>query len=57
MAGAFLRVACPECENEQVLFERAATPVACADCGATLARPTGGAAALEATVVEAVEAR
>lgn len=57
MAGAFLRVVCPECENEQVIFERAATPVTCAECGATLTRPTGGKAALEGSVVDVVEQR
>ena len=57
MPGSFVRVACPDCEHEQVLFDRAATEVACAVCGATLARPTGGKAALAGTPVEAVEAR
>lgn len=57
MAGAFLRVACPSCEHEQVLFERAATEVSCNDCGEILAEPTGGAAALRGEVVETVEAR
>jgi len=55
MVGAFLQVSCPECEHEQVLFERAATEVVCASCGATLARPTGGKAALEATVLGTVD--
>ncbi len=57
MAGRFLRVACPDCGNEQVLFDRAAAEVGCAACGATLARPTGGKAALAATVVEPVAQR
>ena len=57
MAGAFLLVACAECDHEQVVFERAATTVSCAGCGATLATPTGGKAALAGTVVEAVESR
>ncbi len=57
MAGSFYRVKCPDCENEQIVFDRAATPVTCAVCGHTLARPTGGKAALEGEVVETVEAR
>jgi len=57
MAGDFYRVACPDCENEQVVFGKAARSVACAVCGHTLARPTGGKAALEGEVVETVEAR
>ena len=57
MAGDFLRVACPDCENEQIVFERASSSVACAVCGTTLASPTGGKAELNAEVVEVVEAR
>jgi len=57
MAGNFYSVECPDCENEQTVFEKAATEVACAVCGHTLARPTGGIAAIEGEVVETVEAR
>jgi len=57
MAGAFYLVACPECGHEQVVYGKAATTVECADCGATLATPTGGKAALAGEVVETVEAR
>ena len=57
MAGAFLRVACPSCEHEQVVFERAATVINCGECSEVLAEPTGGAASLRGEVVEAVEAR
>jgi small subunit ribosomal protein S27e len=57
MAGSFYRVACPDCENEQVVFGKAASAVACEVCGHTLARPTGGEATLEGEVVETVEAR
>jgi small subunit ribosomal protein S27e len=57
MAGSFISVQCPDCENEQTVFEKAATEVACAVCGHTLARPTGGLAAIEGEVVEVVEAR
>jgi len=57
MAGSFHLLGCPDCENEQVVFEKAATTVACAVCGHTLARPTGGKAALEGEVLETVEAR
>ncbi len=57
VAGSFVSVRCPDCDNEQVLFEKASTEVACAVCGHTLARPTGGLADLEGEVVEVVEAR
>ena len=57
MAGSFYRVKCPDCENEQTLFGRASTEVACAVCGHTLARPTGGDADIEGEVVDVVAAR
>jgi small subunit ribosomal protein S27e len=57
MAGSFVTVACPDCENEQTIFQKAATEVTCVVCGHTLARPTGGLAAIEGEVTETVEAR
>ncbi|MFW5900327.1 MAG: 30S ribosomal protein S27e [Halodesulfurarchaeum sp.] len=57
MPGSFLRVECPDCENEQVLFEKAASEVTCAVCGTTLATPTGGIAELDAEVLDVVEKR
>ena len=57
MAGNFYSVECPDCENDQVVFGKAATTVACAVCGSTLARPTGGKAVFEGEVLETVERR
>ena len=57
MAGSFYKVKCQDCENEQVVFGKAATVVNCAVCGTVLARPTGGNAAFEGEVTETVEAR
>lgn len=42
----FLKVKCKDCENEQVVFSKAATKVACNVCGASLAEPQGGTAKL-----------
>ena len=57
MPGAFYLVVCPECEHEQVVYGKAATAVECAECGETLATPTGGKAAFTGEVAETVEAR
>lgn len=57
MAGNFYRVVCPECENEQVVYGKAATVVECEECGETLATPTGGKAVFAGDVAETVEAR
>ncbi len=57
MAGSFHLLGCPDCENEQVVFEKAASPVSCAVCGHQLATPTGGKATLEGEIIETVEQR
>ena len=57
MAGGFFKVECPDCENVQIVFGKASSEVACAVCGTTLARPTGGEAEFAGEVVETVEAR
>ncbi|MBS3760011.1 30S ribosomal protein S27e [Halodesulfurarchaeum sp.] len=57
MPGSFLHVECPDCENEQTIFEKASSEVTCAVCGTTLATPTGGIADLDAEVLEVVEQR
>ena len=57
MPGRFLRVRCPDCENEQTVFGRASTRVACAVCGHQLAEPTGGKATVTGEVIETVEQR
>jgi small subunit ribosomal protein S27e len=51
----FLRVKCPDCGNEQVVFSQATNIVNCNVCGATLAEPTGGKVALKGEVVAELE--
>ncbi len=57
MAGDFIAVQCPECENEQTIFGNAATAVSCAVCGHQIASPRGGKASVQAEVLEAVQQR
>ncbi len=57
MPGNFIRVRCAECGNEQVIFSKVASDVACASCGEPIATPTGGHATLTAEVVETIAAR
>lgn len=49
--SAFLRVKCPDCGNEQIVFSHASTVVHCNVCGATLAEPSGGKTAIKGEVV------
>ena len=57
MAGNFFRLQCDDCENEQVVFGKAASAVDCAVCGSTLVTPTGGEAEVHGEVLETVQAR
>ncbi|MCX6686569.1 MAG: 30S ribosomal protein S27e [Methanoregula sp.] len=47
----FFKVKCPDCENEQTVFEKASTVVNCVVCGKELATPTGGKANVKAEIV------
>ena len=51
----FLKVKCPDCQSEQVTFNRVTVRVNCQVCGATLVEPTGGLARLKGEVVEQLE--
>ncbi|MCU0632028.1 MAG: 30S ribosomal protein S27e [Methanolinea sp.] len=51
----FFRVKCPDCENEQVVFEKASTRVECVVCGKVLAEPSGGKAQLKAEILATLE--
>ncbi|MDD1716291.1 MAG: 30S ribosomal protein S27e [Methanolinea sp.] len=51
----FFKVKCPDCENEQVVFEKASTTVDCVVCGKVLAEPTGGKAQIKAEIVATLE--
>ncbi|MCX6666038.1 MAG: 30S ribosomal protein S27e [Euryarchaeota archaeon] len=53
--SSFIKVQCTDCENEQVIFDKATTPVMCHVCGANLAMPTGGKAKLKGKVLETME--
>jgi small subunit ribosomal protein S27e len=51
----FLKVKCNDCQNEQVIFGCASTPVTCLVCGRTLAEPTGGKAFVKTQIIEVLE--
>ena len=51
----FLRVKCPDCENEQIVFEKASTTVNCMVCGQVLAEPCGGSAEIRAEILATLE--
>jgi len=51
----FIRVKCPDCGNEQVIFDHATNIVKCNVCGAVLSEPTGGRADIKGEVVASLE--
>jgi small subunit ribosomal protein S27e len=51
----FIKVKCPDCENEQIVFEMASTVVDCVVCGKVLAEPAGGKAQIKAEILETCE--
>jgi small subunit ribosomal protein S27e len=51
----FVKVKCPDCENEQMVFEKASTVVNCVVCSRVLAVPAGGKAKLNAEILEVLE--
>ena len=42
--GNFLKVKCLDCDNEQIIFDRAASDVKCIICGKTLVKSRGAKA-------------
>ena len=51
----FVKIRCPKCKNEQVMFGKASTTVKCLVCGKVLAEPKGGKAKVKARILEVLE--
>ena len=51
----FVKVRCPKCKNEQVIFGKSATKVKCLVCGKILGEPTGGKTKIRAQILEVLE--
>ena len=51
----FIKVRCPKCKNEQIIFGKSASDVNCLVCARMLASPTGGKAKIKARVLEVLE--
>lgn len=53
--SSFVRVKCPKCGNEQLVFGHAVNKVNCNVCGVKLAEPSGGKAAIKGEIVAVLE--
>lgn len=51
----FLRVRCPDCGNEQVVFSHASMVVRCLVCGRVLVQPTGGKAQIQGNILKVLD--
>ncbi|HIG96413.1 TPA: 30S ribosomal protein S27e [Candidatus Woesearchaeota archaeon] len=51
----FIKIRCPKCKNEQIMFGKAASPVLCLVCAKSLADPTGGKARVKARILEILD--
>jgi small subunit ribosomal protein S27e len=51
----FVKIRCPKCKNEQIMFGKASSIVKCLVCGKVLAEPRGGKAKVKARVLEVLE--
>jgi small subunit ribosomal protein S27e len=51
MTGKFIKVKCKKCNNEQIIFDKAASNVTCLVCGEVLAISTGGKVKLKSKII------
>ncbi len=54
-SSKFVKIRCPKCKNEQIMFGKSSTVVSCLVCGRRLAEPTGGKSRVKARVLEVLE--
>jgi len=51
----FIKVRCPKCRNEQIIFGKSSSEVKCLVCGKVIASPTSGKSKIKARVLEVLE--
>jgi len=51
----FLKLRCPKCKNEQIVFGKASSKVNCLVCEKNLLDPTGGKGKIKARILEVLE--
>ncbi len=53
--NTFVKIRCPKCKNEQIIFTKSASKVYCTVCGELLATPKGGKADVHAEIIEELQ--
>ncbi|MBW2971923.1 30S ribosomal protein S27e [Candidatus Woesearchaeota archaeon] len=51
----FIKIRCPKCKNEQIMFGKTSTNVKCLVCDKPLAESTGGKSRVKARILEVLE--
>jgi len=51
----FIKIRCPKCKNEQIMFGKTSTSVKCLVCDKPLADATGGKSRVKARILEVLE--
>ena len=51
----FIKLRCPKCRNEQIVFGKSASKIKCLVCGKLLAEPSGGKTRVKARVLEVLD--
>ncbi len=51
----FIKVRCPKCKNEQIIFGKSASEIKCLVCDKIIAEPTGGKTKVKSRILEVLE--
>ncbi|NOZ81461.1 MAG: 30S ribosomal protein S27e [DPANN group archaeon] len=54
-SSKFIKIRCPKCKNEQIVFGKSASKILCLVCGKHLADSTGGKTKIKARILEVLE--
>ena len=54
-SSKFIKIRCPKCKNEQIIFGKAATEVKCLVCGVVLAEAKGGKSKIKSRILEVLD--
>ena len=55
VTSRFVKVRCPKCKNEQIIYGKVSSIVNCLVCEKTLAEPSGGKSWIKSRVLEVLE--
>ena len=51
----FVKIRCPKCKNEQIMFGKSSSTIKCLVCNKVLAEPTGGKSKIKARILEVLD--